>query len=308
MKSTTAHVIETSNPDRMAEAIALGWQLGATRYARHDELERAHRLAFEIQRDLGFSRETRDMLTHPKNNTKLNKAIKLSYGLTLMHYVMRSLMIVNGANLIVNSCPFAGDCTKLCVINNGHGRSPVVQLAWRWRTEMLVNHPHEFALLLAHQLRKAVERDGDILFRPNVNSDIEWPTIMPTLFDGSLTGERIGYYGYTKIPTLLGDGWVTPVYRTAFSANESIGWDDPRVLAFLDRGGNVAVVTNRERAEPVRQWAGDIRVVDADVSDEWILNERGVIGDLAFKPDNDQVAEWGRASDFVLDVYAKEAA
>lgn len=308
MKSTTAHVIETSDPHRMREHIELGWELGATRYVRHGALTHAHRLAFAIQRDLGFSRETRNMLTHPDNNTKLRKGIKLSYGLTLMHYVMRSLMIVDGANLVVNSCPFAGDCTKLCVINNGHGRSRSVQLAWRWRTEMLVNHPHEFALMLAHQLRKAVESDGDILFRPNVNSDVEWQTIMPWLFDGSITGERIGYYGYTKIPTLLGDGWVTPVYRTAFSANESIGWDDPRVLAFLANGGNVAVVTDRERSEPVRQWAGDIPVVDGDLSDEWILNERGVIGDLAFKPNNNQVAEWGRASSFVHKVYAKEAA
>ena len=49
----------------------------------------------------------------------------------------------------------------------------------------------------------------------------------------------------------------------------------------LDRGGSVAVVTDRKPTAPITQWS-TVPVVDADLTDEWIFRS-GVIGDLSAK-------------------------
>ena len=156
-------------------------------------------------------------------------------------------------------------------------------------------------------------RSGNpILFRPNVNSDIEWEMLCPDLFDGSIFDDLVTFYGYTKVPFKKLDGWLTPAYRVAFSANENHPIDGELCRSILDAGGNIAVVTDRayganpNSRAPIRQWHADHPVVDGDTSDEWILDHDGVIGDLAFKPDTSELADFGRTSAFVHPCYSEE--
>jgi hypothetical protein len=171
------------------------------------------------------------------------------------------------------------------VVANGNGRFASTQQGWRWRTDLFATHPREALQVLAWELVAAVRKHGRILFRPNVNSDVSWHELVPSLFDG-VTLPGVTSYGYSKDPaTLAGDGWLGATYRVAYSWNERS--DAATVADFLARGGAVAVVTSRAKGSPVLARfpfaTGDAPIADADVSDEWILTPGMVVGDLSAK-------------------------
>lgn len=310
--STTAQVMATATPDELNEAAVFGAEQGSMRYTTHPLMREAWDAAFEVQHANGMRGGTRRLLSTPETQHKLALGKVPSYGLTLFHHVMRTTLLIEGRQLVVNSCPSAGDCTRLCVINNNWGRQDSVRLGWRWRTDMFVRYPVEFIRILAFSIARELGKKPLILFRPNINSDIEWQLVVPALVDGTVFGDSVLFYGYSKIPSVLaGDGQVTSHYRVAYSWNEE---SDPAVVRpFLERGGSVAVVTNRyygaTKRQPVDQWDAPLHlnatVVDGDVSDEWIFTP-GVIGDLAFKPDTAAINEWGLTSDFVVKAYIPE--
>ena len=87
--------------------------------------------------------------------------------------------------------------------------------------------------ILAWELSQAVAKHGEILFRPNVNSDIAWQRILPSMTEGYLAG--MVSYGYSKRPeTLAGNGWMGAAYRVAYSWNET---SDDDAVARLWRTG-----------------------------------------------------------------------
>jgi hypothetical protein len=232
----------------------------------------------------GFVRRPADLLTPPDANHKLAGAATPSYGLTL-HSFRVVLPAADGyRRLSLNACPHAGHCVKVCVLRNGNGRFGSVQRAWLWRTDLLAREPHAFARILAFELVRAVRKHGRILFRPNVNSDIAWETVLPSLTDGSVLPGVLSY-GYSKRPeTLQGDGWLGAAYRVAYSWNERS--DAGAVAAAMARGVPVAMVTSRRKGAPTVTAAPFDPapvVLDADSTDEWMLTAGGVIGDLSAK-------------------------
>jgi hypothetical protein len=281
-----------------------GFEAGATD-RRHVSLEYARQVWASIRARHGFKEIPSDLLTQPTDNLKLDKGEMPAYGLTLQHYVTNLGRLPGSGNrqLVVNACPNAGDCTKVCVLDNGNGRYDKVQRARKAKTEFLATQPHLFVFLLGYELARAVRKHGKILLRPNVNSDVEWERVLPSLTQGTVFGEAVWSYGYTKLESVLDtDGYLGAAYRVAFSCSERMGLENQRVWNFLAAGGSVAVVTNRKPKAPVSAWALPLGVntVDADVSDEWVFG-RNVIGDLSAK---------GKArsligkSGFVLGVYA----
>lgn len=252
-------------------------------------LRTARRLYADHRADrFGFERLPQPLLTAPSHNVKLAKAARPSYGLTLQHYVQRIR-----PRLVVNACPHAGDCVKVCVLDNGHGSFETVQRGRRSKTAFLVEQPFSFAYLLGYELARAVAREArPILFRPNVNSDVEWQLLIPSMTGGVAGDFRVPalgtgclLYGYSKNPAVLDtDGWIGGVYRVAYSWNERS--DAGLVFDFLRRGGSVAVVTDRRKGQPTLTDApfsgGSYGSVDADLTDEWMF-EPGVIGDLSAK-------------------------
>lgn len=239
----------------------------------------------------GFVERPTILLTKPDGNMKLAKGVVPSYGLTLAHFrtvlpagpgLSRSgFTRMNVKRLSVNACPNAGHCTKVCVLDNGNGAYDSVQRARKWRTDLLARHPEAFVRILAWELTRAVRKHGKILFRPNVNSDVAWHRVLPSLCSGHLPG--VLSYGYSKLPeTLEGNGWLGDRYRVAYSWNET---SDPNAVeAFLRRGGAVAVVTSRRKGTPpLNDYPfGWWPAVDADVTDEWMFDFT-VVGDLSAK-------------------------
>lgn len=214
------------------------------------------------------------LLTPPSANMKLDKSVVPAYGLTLQHYVQK---LTTGKT--VNACPWAGDCVKMCVLDNGNGAYPAVQRARRAKTEFLALFPNHFAFILGYELARAIRKNGEILFRPNVNSDVEWHRIAPALCNGEIVDVQM--YGYSKDPSVMdSDGWLGKNYRVAFSANENATITNVSVQGFIARGGSVAVVTDRKPKTDITAWADNI--MNADLTDEWIF-QSGVIGDLSGK-------------------------
>jgi hypothetical protein len=226
----------------------------------------------------GFKPVVADMLTAPKHNDKLEAASVPSYGLTLAHEQIHEKY---------NLCPWAGDCTKVCVLNNGNGRYDSVRRAWLWRTDFLADAPLFAVQRIGWELGRAVRNHGEILFRPDVNSDLGWHRFLPSL--GILPG--VTTYGYTKNPLQLHrhDARISSGFHYAYSHNESSDRGDEH--RHLMGGGKIAVVTSRRKGQPVsadalREFFGvddSVAVVDADVTDEWMLPEGGIIGDLSAK-------------------------
>lgn len=231
----------------------------------------------DVRATYGFARQFAPLLTPPEGNMKLHKASTPTYGLTLQHHTST---LASGRK--VNLCPWAGECVKVCVLDSGSGAYPSVQRARMWRTHLFKEHPETFAYVLGFELAKAVRRHEHILFRPNVNSDVRWERILPSLTSGKVFGGRVWSYGYTKgTYVLAGDGWVDEHYRVAYSWNEKSDPHAEAVSGFLCRGGSVAVVTDRRKGEPVKDH-GPWDVKDADLTDEWIFRI-AVIGDLSAK-------------------------
>lgn len=271
-----------------AGAMDREFRAGAYDYRRGGQWLNTRGLALTLWDDVrerySLSRCHPSLLTPPGANAKLDKAEIPSYGLTLQHHVQR----VN-PKLVVNACPHAGHCVKVCVLDNGNGGFHRVQMTRRARTAFLAEQPRAFSYLLGWELAKA-SHETPILFRPNVNSDVKWHELIPSMFDGK-TLPWVTSYGYTKWPDILdGNGWITPFYRISYSWNEK---SDPKdVSRFLDRGGSVAVVSSRKKGAPVpdhhRLQTGGAWItrhdigVDADLTDEWIF-QQGVIGDLSAK-------------------------
>lgn len=278
MKTMTDHLLDLITPQEAYDALLIGKDAARGDRCALKTVQAARLRYAKVRARYGAPAKHAALLTAPEGNLKLAKGEIPSYGLTLHHYVHRSKFRQLPT---MNLCPKAGDCTKVCVVSNGHGERDTTQRAWRTRTDFLALVPDSFLAVLGWELERAVIKHNDILLRPNVNSDIQWERIAPALVDGSLWGARVISYGYTKLTDYLdGDGWITPYYRVAYSWNEHT--DPDQALAFVYRGGSVAVVTDRKPGEPVKQWDPSIVVSDADKTDEWIFGS-AVIGDLSAK-------------------------
>ena len=144
------------------------------------------------------------ILTYGDDNLKLGKSEMFTVGYTGKQHVQRI------GRLIVNACPHAGDCVKVCVLDNGHAQmDPRVKRSRRARNELLAKHPTDWAYLVGRELgRVAVKYPDGFLFRPNVATDVCWELLLPSMTSGSAI-PWMRSYGYSKWPYVLdGDGWL----------------------------------------------------------------------------------------------------
>lgn len=215
------------------------------------------------------------------SNAKIAKNELATVSLTLQS-TRTATVIFDGTEWILNTCTSSGLCAALCVLSHGKGSLPAVIRARNWRTWCLVRYPELFAVLLAHELDTAVITHNNVLARLNVNSDLLWHKV-PELF----ASPGLMAYDYTKHESALSTsaGWVLPNYRLIYSVNERS--DDVLVAGFLDRGGSVAMVTNRRKGTPAHKrmtYAGKrYRVEDGDISDDRYATSKRTIVDLYAK-------------------------
>jgi hypothetical protein len=218
----------------------------------------------------GFKYDAPKLLTYPASQAKLGKSKEFTVGLTLQHAA------VSG----VETCPWRGECARVCVLDNGNGRYANTQQGRNVKTLFLYEHPQEFTRLLAHELRGLSASYERVLVRLNVNSDLRWYRILPQLVDGSTFG-NVFFYDYTKNAAVLsGSGMVAANYRAVYSVNESSNL--AKVAAFIARGGTAAVVTTRKKNTPPPSTFMGLPVVDGDSTDNR-FDERGAWVDLAAK-------------------------
>jgi hypothetical protein len=232
---------------------------------------RAARITWATFREShGFKYDAPKLLTYPASQAKLAKSKEFTVGLTLQHAAVAG----------VETCPWRGECARVCVLDNGNGRYANTQKGRNVKTLFLYEHPEEFTRLLAHELRGLSAKFERVLVRLNVNSDLRWYRILPALVDGS-TFSNVYFYDYTKNAAVLsGSGMVAANYRAVYSVNESS--DLAKVAAFVARGGTAAVVTTRKKNTPPPSTFMGLPVVDGDSTDNR-FDERGSWVDLAAK-------------------------
>jgi hypothetical protein len=187
-------------------------------------------------------------------------------------------------------------CASACLDTAGRGVMSNVQRARIFKTRLLFTNRDGFLSQLRKEIRAAIrssEKKGLVpCFRLNLTSDFNW-------HETGVMGEfpEVRFYDYTKgkkrmLEFLTGN--LPPNYHLTYSRSEKKG-DDIHAEAFLNSGGNVAVVF---RGALPKTWKG-FRVLDGDESDLRFLDGKGkVIGlvekGLAKKDESGFVVEGGK--------------
>jgi len=185
-----------------------------------------------------------------------------------------------------NTCAFASECAKICLDTSGHGQNHMMQtlpngeaihyvhVARHARTLLLFEYPKQFKEQLIKEIRTQqirAKRLGAILvLRLNVLSDIEWEKVFPELWE--LFPDVI-FYDYTKNPFRKS----TPNYPLTFSRNE-INHD-----IMLQSNGNIAVVFNVKKDQPLPKTFKGRQVIDGDLHDNRFSDPQNIIVGLRAK-------------------------
>lgn len=236
------------------------------RDAAHIPFTEARNLWALFREREGYKRDARPLLTPPAGNTKLLKSKVPTYGLSLSPE--RESGIAG-----VNLCPFAGDCADLCLSHQGRAQFGTSQHARQTRTKFAWEEPDAFISLLYREVWLAQKRFGEIGFRPNVFSDVQWEFVPWTAEFHPANG--IHMYDYTKFPPEVRPG--VPWYDLTRSFNEKVAWAD--VVSSLRVGEKWAVVFNGS----VPDFYKGVPVIDGDKSDERFLDPAGSLIGLSAK-------------------------
>lgn len=210
---------------------------------------------------------TRPLLTPPSSNSKLDKSVMPTYGLSLSPQTEAG---IRGINL----CPFAGDCADLCLASQGRAKFRSNAHARYVRTSFAVQERDAFVTLLRHELLRAQRKHGQIGFRPNVFSDVQWENI-PVIRELMAPDTGITVYDYTKFPDDVRP--QVPDYDLTRSFSERVTWQ--QVVKSLQSGEKWAIVFHGA----VPDFYKGIPVIDGDKSDERFLDPPGSLIGLTAK-------------------------
>lgn len=224
------------------------------------------------------------LLTHPDANHKFALTPVPVYGLSLAQ---------DKSSGEYSLCDYSTpECRAGCVAFAGQGEAPNVQEGRKRKTQFLAECPEHFVTLLYHEIKAAGARHPEhtVGVRLNAFSDLEWERIAPVLFVSA--PENVTFYDYTKRP--YGSRQTPSNYHLTYSVSEKT--TTGQLLSILWDGGNVAMVTNVRKGEPMPEKlaipaddgtyhftmidgdASDARYVDASMGDG-----RGVVIGLRAK-------------------------
>ena len=197
------------------------------------------------------------------------------------------------APLRVNLCPYAGACKHTCLNTAGRGGLSMrsyaagpyrnnVEFGRYRRTELYHADRPEFVRRLLSDLRRlaaaAAEHGLQPAARLNGTSDIDWATEAPeVLAAAAALGIRL--YDYTKRPVRFVPGAaVFHVYSLDVGAAR-----ERHAIEYLRSGGNVAIVFDTPKGQPLpATWRG-FPVFDADVTDVRYRDPAGHVSGLRAK-------------------------
>jgi hypothetical protein len=222
--------------------------------------------AFRAERGFGVA----DLLGDPDSNLKLGKDAVPTYGLSL------SPADASGEELCVWRSP---GCTAACVLSTSfRGKLDSVATARAVKSQFLATDPQAFVTILGAEIRRAVAKNGRILVRLNVASDIRWEYVAPSLFD--IPGAS--FYDYTKAPRK--HRGTHPNYRLTFSVSER-DRSVTEALEYLQTGGTAAVVFDIRKGNPLPATWNGFGIIDGDVTDARTFDPDGVVVGLRSKAD-----------------------
>jgi len=183
---------------------------------------------------------------------------------------------------IPTMCPFAGECTKVCLSTTGHNQWPQNAQARARRTKEFFYSPQTFYPQLIGELNKLMEKaNGDgmaFAFRPNLLSD--QPKIATTVLAHL---PFLQCYDYTKIPK----PWTRTMsnYHLTMSYSEKMTERDAKEC--LEHNVNVAMVFPLKKNAPLPETitldGTPYPVIDGDLHDLRFLDPPKVIVGLRFK-------------------------
>lgn len=200
--------------------------------------------------------------------SKLNKNSLPTFGLALLPATYSGLG---------NLCAFSDSCADTCVAFSHNGSYSSTKRSRLAKTELMINYPESFMILLKHEISEAARKYKTPQIRLNTYSDIRWENIMPEVFD---TYANVQFYDYTKHPVSSRPN-VPNNYRLTYSISEKTTAKEIEKAKTANR--NLAVVVSirsgkikeQWRAIP-KTWAG-IPTVDGDQTDDRYSDPSGVV-------------------------------
>jgi hypothetical protein len=213
--------------------------------------------------------KTRKLLSDGKSNTKMAKNKTKTYALSLIPHSLNS----KGENL----CKFSTkECRAMCLNMTGRAGFTMVQQARLNKTDFFVYHKQEFVTKLYNELVDINKKGEKCLIRLNVVSDVPWADEFQSRGYNLAELQNITFYAYTKDPFQIENNVLPNQHFTFSYSGGNWKWCEK----FLkEKKANVAVVFKKEL--PLEY--NGFKVINGDLDDERVLDEKGVIVGLKYK-------------------------
>lgn len=226
-----------------------------------------------------------------ESNPKLEKGEDLGYLSFGLHFAPHT---ISGYQV----CASASEgCASACLYTSGHGRFTRTQESRIAKTKRFFEARNLFLFDMIRDIRAAIRRADRMNFAPafrlNLTSDLRWEAIRIPASIGSTEPlanyypnimtmfPEVQFYDYTAHYNRLTHE-LPANYHLTFSRKEN---NDDKVMQWLALGGNVAVVFNVKKNDPLpSQWRG-YPVIDGDIHDLRFLDPKNVIVGLRPKGD-----------------------